>query len=237
MKIKILFNSEASQEGVSVGWGFSCLVDARVLFDTGEKAEYLAENLERMAVNLEALKAVVISHDHWDHTGGLSEILKRRPGVKVYVCPCFGRSIKVQVNDSRGVLIENADFAEVEKNIYVTGEAFGMYKGKQLAEQALIIDSGRKLTMITGCAHPGIIKMIEAVMKRFPEKPIDTVFGGFHLKGEGTRDIEAVVARFVGLGIKRVGPTHCTGAEAVRAFRDVYQEHCYALRVGDEVEV
>ena len=41
MEVKIVFNNDVVSDKFISGWGFSCLVDNRVLFDTGEKAEYL----------------------------------------------------------------------------------------------------------------------------------------------------------------------------------------------------
>ena len=54
------------------------MVNGKVLFDTGEDAGSLLDNMSRMKVNIARLKAVVVSHEHWAHTGGLWEILKKK---------------------------------------------------------------------------------------------------------------------------------------------------------------
>lgn len=76
MEIKVVFNNDVINNIFSNGWGFSCLVDKRVLFDTGEKSEYLFHNMKQMNIDPANIEKVVISHDHWDHTGGLWDLLE-----------------------------------------------------------------------------------------------------------------------------------------------------------------
>ena len=76
MQIKILFDSVALNNSFSTGWGISYLIDNKILFDTGEKSSALLKNIENMNVDISGLSTVVISHDHWDHQGGLWGILK-----------------------------------------------------------------------------------------------------------------------------------------------------------------
>jgi len=237
MKVQILFNSAAIHEDLSTGWGISCLVDNRVLFDTGEKARSLANNFDRLETDTDFLEAVVISHDHWDHTGGLEEVLRRRPGLDVYICPNFGKELKQKIISLKGRLKENSDLFKVAKDIYVTGEMTGTYKQKDIAEQSLVLDTVKGLTIITGCAHPDILEIVEKVRENFSDKKIFAVLGGFHLTHEPPRKIKAIVQRFLELGIKKVGPTHCSGTDAENVFRKAYQDDCFTLRVGEKVEV
>lgn len=58
--------------------------DGVVLFDTGQTAEALFNNLERLGLLVSKIGAVVLSHAHYDHTGGLAALLDKRPGLPVY---------------------------------------------------------------------------------------------------------------------------------------------------------
>ena len=77
MKITIVYDNQAD-EGLKPGWGFSCLIETKekILFDTGDSGENLIYNLRQLNIQPESVVAVVISHNHWDHTGGLKEFLK-----------------------------------------------------------------------------------------------------------------------------------------------------------------
>ena len=97
MKVKILYDSESVNKELSVGWGFSCLVDGRVLFDLGSKAGSLLKNFNKMNLSLDSLESIVISHDHWDHTGGLEDILGQKKKLRVYICPGFSDSLKEKI--------------------------------------------------------------------------------------------------------------------------------------------
>ena len=76
MKINVLFDKEALNNSFCCGWGVSFLADDKVLFDTGEKGSYLLENIRSLGVDIKKIEAVIISHDHWDHWGGLWDLLK-----------------------------------------------------------------------------------------------------------------------------------------------------------------
>jgi len=70
-------------------WGLSLLVEAgseRVLLDSGMGLA-LPHNVEQLEVNLTGLDAVVLSHGHIDHTGGLAAVLERSGPVRVIAHP------------------------------------------------------------------------------------------------------------------------------------------------------
>ena len=247
MKAQILFNNEAITEKFSVGWGFSCLVDKHILFDTGESQDYLVENMKAMDIDISEIKAIVISHDHWDHTGGLWGVLKKKKGLKVYACPHFSKKFKEKVRNLHGELIEADKFIEIsppeadppsaEKNIFISGEIAGTYCGRDMPEQALVAKTKNGITVITGCAHPGIIQMVEKVKNEFPDEQLYSVFGGFHLMDKDKRLIKIVVNRFKEMKIKKAGPTHCSGKEAEGIFEEEYGDNFISVKAGQTLDI
>lgn len=158
MNVTILYDSEARVAGLQVGWGFSALVDQRILFDSGEKGEALLENMGILSLRPGQIEAVVISHDHWDHSGGLWELLRAREGdeLPVYICPGFSAETKDRIREAGGRIVECATATEVASGIQTSGEVRGEHSGQEIAEQGLILASPRGVSLLTGCAHPGI---------------------------------------------------------------------------------
>ena len=236
MDIKVVFDSNTIDNRFSKGWGVSYLVNDKILFDTGQKGRWLVKNIKTLGVGIDKLQSVVISHDHWDHTGGLWELLKRKQ-VKVYACPHFSREFKEKVKGLKGELIEADRFVEIAKNIFVTGELPGAYNGKYMPEQALAIKTQNGITIMTGCAHPGIVKILEKVRGNFPEERFYLVFGGFHLRDKKKNTIEEVVRKFKEMNVKKVGPTHCSGKKAGGLFKKKYGKNFVIIKTGRTLKV
>ena len=168
-------------------WGFSCLVesdDQKILFDTGAKAEVLAGNMKKLGIDLFQIDAVFISHDHWDHTGGLAAVLEKNQ-VPVFVPESFA-------DDSvMPGIIRIREPLEIAKNIYSTGEL------KQIEQSLVIRLENDEVTVVAGCSHPGVEEILGAASV-FGK--VTTLVGGLH----GFQDFELID------DLKRICPTHCT---------------------------
>ena len=236
MYAKILYDDKAKR-GLRSGKGFSCLIDGKILFDTGGDPETLLENMERLMVSIEDLEAVVISHDRWDHTGGLWEILKRKKGLKVYACPSFSESFKDCVKELGGNLILVDQRKKVDENIYVTGSITAKCGDKDVGEQALIVKGEKGISVINGTTHAGVIDIVRHVQKDMKIAELYMVLGGFHLD-EGDREyITGIASKLESLGVKKVGPTHCTDAKARRIFTGKYHGNCIPVKAGHIIQL
>ncbi|HPU29474.1 MAG TPA: MBL fold metallo-hydrolase [Syntrophorhabdaceae bacterium] len=236
MKIKILFDNKRINNTFFHGWGVSYLIEDTILFDTGEKSSYLFNNMVRMDVNVDSIKTVVISHDHFDHTGGLWGLLQERPGLDLYICFGLSRAFRDKARSYRCNIIEVNSFTQIANNIYTTGQIKGMCGPYYIAEQALVLETEKGLTIITGCAHPGIIKIVEHIMNHKNGK-IHLVMGGFHLIDESIRKIKEINNKLRELGVQYIGPAHCTGEAATIIFKESYRENFIDIKVGHTIEV
>ncbi|MCD6288890.1 MAG: MBL fold metallo-hydrolase, partial [Anaerolineae bacterium] len=70
------------------GLSFWIETDAGVaLLDTGQSGDVLLHNADNLGLDLARVNALLLSHAHYDHTGGLNAFLSRRPGVPLYAHP------------------------------------------------------------------------------------------------------------------------------------------------------
>ena len=200
MKITIIYDNQAN-EILKSGWGFSCLIETKekILFDTGDSGENLIYNFRQLNIQPESISSVVISHNHWDHTGGLKDFLKLNNNATVFYPKSFSKP------------------TEISPGVYSTGTLGGLIK-----EQSLVVNTKKGNLVITGCAHPGLAKIIDKA-KQLGE--IYAVLGGFH----GFSKLEKL------RGIKLIAPCHCT--KHIQKIRTKYAAEFVKIKAGSVIEV
>jgi len=195
-------------------WGLSFFVSTngnKILFDTGSNGEELIHNLETLEIDPGEIECIVISHKHRDHAGGLEGILKLNSKIRV-------------IYPTRGKIY-------FSKNLFTSGNI-----GICIREQALCIDSGGNIILLTGCAHPGIAAMVKKVMKD-TGKRVYGLFGGFHLEYHPAFIINKIIRCLKDLGVEKAGPSHCTGEKAIRLFRSAFKNNFLEFNLGDKIEL
>ena len=89
LRVTVLVENSAGDSGLSAEHGLSFWVEAgdkRILFDAGQ-SEIVVDNAKLLGIDLAEADAVVLSHGHYDHTGGLSRVLEMAKRAKVYMHP------------------------------------------------------------------------------------------------------------------------------------------------------
>jgi 7,8-dihydropterin-6-yl-methyl-4-(beta-D-ribofuranosyl)aminobenzene 5'-phosphate synthase len=234
MKVKIIFDKDKIDNKLESGWGVAYLI-GDTLFDTGEKFEYLSNNMKILGIDIQKIKNIVLSHNHWDHLGGLWQILALKKDIKIYACQDLIKEFKDKADKYN--FIETKPFAEIDKGIYASGCLKTKYKGAELSEQALIVKTSKGVSIISACAHYGILKIIQKTKEFFPKEKIYSVFGGFHLLDTDMRIVKYTVDEIKKIDVGKIGPGHCTGYEATEIFRQVYQDNFLNIRAGAELEI
>lgn len=230
--ITVIYDNTAYFEELTADWGFACVIDGagkKILFDTGAKGNILMANIDSMRLDPGKVDVVVLSHAHWDHTGGLEAFLVRNSEVSVYVLKSFPDEVKKLVTNAGANLVEVSGPQTICKGVYTTGSM-----GNAIKEQSLIISTDKGAVVITGCAHPGIVEIAEKTREMTDQPPL-LVMGGFHLRGYSENDVKAIIEGFKGLDVNYVGPCHCTGEEQIGVFRQAYSERCLDIGVGREI--
>ena len=217
--------------------------DQYVLFDTGQGLT-LTHNADHLGIDLAALDAIVLSHGHYDHTGGLPALLERCGAVDIYLHPDamqpkFNRDGKdigapttalAALGQAKSLrMVEQP--TEIVAGLFATGpiprlNAFEDTGGpfycdthKQLEDllpddQALYALLPEGVVVILGCCHAGVVNTLEYISELTEGRPIHAVIGGTHL----LRANEARLAHTAGLletlNVQLLAPNHCTGLNA-----------------------
>jgi 7,8-dihydropterin-6-yl-methyl-4-(beta-D-ribofuranosyl)aminobenzene 5'-phosphate synthase len=231
LTITYLYDNTTVSAGTKSDWGFSCLIQANgknLLFDTGANPDILRANMAALHIDAARIDAVVFSHEHADHTGGVAA-LGERAGLPVFFPASFGAATRAAFTSQGFRLMPVAQALAVLPGIATSDEI-----GAQIREEALVAEIPQGLVVVAGCAHPGIIPMLKQIASS-RKRPVYMVLGGFHLQQTPADELKRIVADFKALGVAYAGPTHCTGDEAIKLFRTAYGDHFISGGVGTVV--
>jgi len=236
MKLNILAEGSTKWQRFIKHWGLSILIDDDILFDTFGKPDYVLKQLKRFKIYVNKIKHIIISHDDWDHVTGLWKILERNQDVTVYICPHFKSEIKAKIKRYRARIVEVGGVSNLRDNIYLSGELTGKRRDSDISEQYLAIKTIKGIVIITGCAHPGIIEIVQHAKAAFNSN-IRLLIGGFHLKDHTVKEAHNVILKLKELGVSQIIPLHCTGSIAQELFSKEYREDCTVVNESQSIEI
>lgn len=234
INITVLYDNYVHVPGTKADWGFSCLIegtDKTILFDAGTNPEIFWHNINQLEIDINQIDVIVITHEHGDHYGGLFSFLEKRPGLPVYVPVSFTEPFVQQVKNSGGQVVKVAEPLELCRNVHLTGEM-----GTSIVEQSLVFDTPSGAAVLTGCAHPGIVSIVNQAGKML-DKDVYFVFGGFHLMEHSKAQIQEIIKSFASAGVKKCGATHCTGDQQIKWFKEAYGENYVPIGVGNIIKI
>lgn len=212
-RLTVLYDNEACP-GFIGSWGFSALIETgteTLLFDTGWDGTLLLRNMEKKGIDPACISKLVLSHQHWDHIGGLPEILYANSGLTVYVPVSFSENLKREIKKRAG-LVEVKEAIEISENIWSTGEL-----GDKIKEQSLILNTKNGSYVLTGCAHPGIDAIMDAALCY---GKVRGILGGLH-DGESFERLK---------GMELIAAGHCTAHK--EKIRDIFPSEFMETRAG-----
>jgi 7,8-dihydropterin-6-yl-methyl-4-(beta-D-ribofuranosyl)aminobenzene 5'-phosphate synthase len=257
--------------------GFSAFIEtgkSNYLFDTGSGRSIVPNSLA-LNKDLKSIRKIFLSHGHYDHTGGLSEVLKLKGKVDVHSHPHVfldrfavlkeeGREIKrfIGIHYKRSYLeslganfVFNTDFTEVEKGLFLTGEVprqtnfekpdprlFSEMDGAMtndlfLDDQSLILDTDKGIVLILGCAHSGMINIIQHVVNKMGKEKFHAILGGTHLDFLTPEQLEESIKSLKRMEIGKIGVSHCTGMKAAFRLQQEFGDRFFYGCVGSVLEI
>ncbi|MGD8958695.1 MAG: MBL fold metallo-hydrolase [Desulfobacteraceae bacterium] len=232
LRITVVYDYNPGAPGIAPDWGFACLIKGTpqpILFDTGGDGTILLGNLGRLGIAAAEIGVIFLSHFHGDHTGGLAHLLQKNKHATVCYPASFPAKFSAGLNRSgvRAQALRSA--AKIADGVYSTGEL-----GTWIKEQSLMIPTEMGTVLITGCAHPGIVKIVAAA-RAILGSNVYFVMGGFHLGGLGENQLAEIITGFKKLGVTSVGPCHCSGDTARGLFKNAYGRDYVTIGAGSVI--
>jgi len=232
--VKVIYDNYVSVEAMKADWGYSIYIEGlekEILFDTGTKPEIFEENFKKLGIDAGKIDYLVLSHEHYDHIGGIPAFIKMKKDIPVIIPHSFSDKFKKQMTEAglEPLLVKQP--AMICANLWTSGEF-----EYQIAEHALVMNTKKGLVVMTGCSHPGIIEMLKRIRIDF-NKNIYMVFGGFHLMQKSDKEMDEIISQMKSLGVVKCGATHCTGDKQINMFRDAFGENYFELGVGNEIMI
>jgi len=278
LKITVLADDYAGQN--SPFWaqhGVAYLIDVgvngvrkRILFDTGSFAEPILYNLGKLNLEPQDIDLIILSHSHFDHTGGLVGILKAmgKDYVPVIAHPAINRTSFAaepfwfdagypMAAARREAAAAGAHWVPVasplrfgtgmlysgtvpRENDFEAAKAIGLYAIENetvvpdeiMDDISLYFQTAAGLVVVTGCAHAGIINVVNYGVKLTGEDRVTAVIGGFHLIDAADSRIEKTVAALRKQPGAKIYTGHCTGLKAEARLLDAFGQDFTKLCCG-----
>jgi len=233
IKITILYDDlDGVEPGYIKSFGFSALLEVKnkiILFDTATKEDILIENLTNFGITPSSIDAVILSHNHYDHTDGLPAILKSNENLPVFVHkhwekPVRHKGISVPPKN-KFVVKEGGQFKELGEKVYITN-AFMSPDYGGIYEHACYVRTNDAYILICGCCHPGLLDFLKD--RESLGIPVDTplyIIGGLH--GFEFTDKEA---QSINPYIRSIIICHCT--KNTNVYKEQFGEKCTLGIVG-----
>ncbi|MGN0702437.1 MAG: MBL fold metallo-hydrolase [Lentihominibacter sp.] len=265
MKFSFLVENKTDNPGIMAEHGLSIYIETaekRILFDGGA-TNLLVNNSEAMGIDLGNADMAVVSHGHYDHTGGFPAFHRINPSAPIYIHrnalrvsygtegkPCSIAWSDEELKELSQQLCFTDGPVTVTENIRITGtvsagddftptESFYVIeKGKPVHddmshEQCLVIREPEGLYIFSGCSHRGVINALNAGKAMFPGERVAVLVAGMHLYSASEEDRSRVIDEILRENIDRVMPVHCTGINAICQLKSAMGDRCTVATAGD----
>ena len=272
MKILNLIENTPGAKGCLCEHGLSFYIETRqhkLLVDTGASDKFI-ENAKKLGVDLTAVDTVILSHGHYDHSGGMTAFAALNPDASIYMQKTAGDNYyhvdaqrveyigidpdilnlpQVQLLDGGIVLDEELTiFSGVtSRRLWPKGNlelkkrtSEGDIQDEFEHEQYLVLSQEGKKILVSGCAHNGILNILDKYRELYGSDP-DIVISGFHMMkhSEYTEEDECMI-RQIALELKntkiRLYTGHCTSEYPFQLMKTILGEQLSWVHSGEDVK-
>lgn len=252
--------------------GLSFLIEDShtILYDTGQGVGII-NNMSLLGKNIDAVDKVIISHGHYDHTGGLMPLLHhRKERVPVYIhSDAFNNKIacietpdgnfeipigfqnKKEDYENSGAEFRFVDhFTKIDQGIYAIAdierpEAWKTWdirlkykKQDDILDDpfnddlSLLLETDSGPVVLLGCAHAGVVEILDDLSRKTGHQQFHAVIGGTHLESAPDDYLNKAMETFKKYQVRILGTSHCTGFYAASILMNRFKNEFVPANVG-----
>lgn len=242
----------------------------KLLVDTGA-TDMFVRNAKLLNIDLSQIDTCILSHGHYDHAGGLPTFISLNKNAKIYIKENADKDyFHLYPNEAKYIGIDKSimkssqvikvcDDIQLDSELFlftnINGKQYPKWSNEHLKEkvddgyiqdsfsheQCLVITQDEQHTLISGCAHNGILNILYRYYQLFGKYP-DTVISGFHLMKHceySQEEIEYIQHTAIELlktnSLFFTG--HCTSESACNIMKEIMGDKLQIFHSGCEIKI
>lgn len=279
MKVVNLIENTEGKSGCLYEHGLSFYIETKkhkIISDTGATDKFII-NAEMLDVDIEKVDVCILSHGHYDHSGGIIKFCERNNKAEIFMSNLAGGEYYHVDYDEKGeylseryigidkniinlpnVRLINGDY-KIDDEIFIFSNARGrklwsrgnnvlkiknnnqFYQDNFEHEQYIVISEGNIKVLISGCAHNGILNILDRYNEIYSEYP-DYVISGFHLMNKvGYTEDDIKIIKETAKELKKLNikffTGHCTGELPFEIMKEIMGDKICYIHSGDKFEI
>ncbi len=234
-----------------------------ILFDTGQSSVFI-KNAAVLDKDLSKADSLILSHGHYDHTGGAGYFLDINKKALIYIkkeafinkiskLKRVGMDLSMEIPAERVVYTNGV--TSLNNEVFIVSEILpesylykkqnpGMYievdglkrEDNFCDEQYIVIPDKEGISVISGCSHLGIVNIINDAVNRF-KKPVNYILGGFHTSTACDDEVDFLIKYLDELSPKAIGVSHCTGVNIYSRLLYKFPDKVFYNHVGKKIDI
>ncbi len=270
MKIINLVEDTWGRDGCVKEHGLSFYIETnkhKLLMDTGATDAFM-QNAKVLGIDLQQVDMVILSHGHYDHSGGIMALAQKNSTAKIYMQRTAANeyysmrgSGEAYIGIDKKILtlpqLELVDGnKKIDEELFlfsgITGRRFWAKSNLRLKrkegellvqdhfehEQCLVIVQEGKHILLSGCAHNGILNILDRYQEIYGDAP-DMVISGFHMIQNKYSEEDIVAIRSTAQELAKLKTVfytgHCTGQEPYEMMKLIMGEQLQQIHSGAEL--
>ena len=242
----------------------------KLLIDTGATGAFIT-NAGKLGVDLKQVDTVILSHGHYDHAGGILDFVKINPDAAILMQHAAGEKYYHQSSTLEKYIGIDPMIKELPQVVWIDGNRkideelflFSGVTGRRMwpsgnrelkvkkneeflqddfcHEQYLVISENGKRILISGCAHNGILNILDKYREIYGTCP-DVVISGFHMrKKSGYTEEDMDMIKEIAMELKKTDTVfftgHCTGEIPYQILKEDMREQLIYVHSGEEIRI